>query len=197
MRPAVFLDRDGTLIELVHHLADPRDVRLLPRAGDALRLLRELGYVPVLVTNQSAIGRGLLTVEGLGEVQREFDRQLSASGQCIDGFYFCPHLPQIKDPRVIEHPDRKPGPGMLLRAASELGLDLARSFMIGDTVSDIWAGRNAGCRGTILVRTGYGKDAPADAGADHVVADVWAAAELIRELDAASAQTLQRNGERT
>lgn len=184
MRPAVFLDRDGTLIELVHHLSDPGEVRLLPRAGDALRLLRELGYLSVLVTNQSAIGRGLLTVEGLGLVQAEFDRQLAACGGAIDGFYFCPHRPLITDPTVIEHPDRKPGPGMLLRAARELELDLSRSWMIGDTVSDMWAGRNAGCRATILVRTGYGKDAPPNAGADHVVDDIWAAAELVRELDA-------------
>jgi D-glycero-D-manno-heptose 1,7-bisphosphate phosphatase len=184
------------LIELVHHLADPREVRLLPRSGEAVRLLRELGYLSVLVTNQSAIGRGLLTVEGLGAVQAEFDRQLSACGEKIDGFYFCPHMPLIKDPTVIEHPDRKPGPGMLLRAARELELDLSRSWMIGDTVSDMWAGRNAGCRGTILVRTGYGKDAPASAGADYVVEDVWAAAELIRELDAAP-RMLETHGERT
>jgi D-glycero-D-manno-heptose 1,7-bisphosphate phosphatase len=185
VKKAVFFDRDGTLIELVHHLADPREVRLLPKAGDAVRTLRELGYLSVLVTNQSAIGRGKLTVDGLREVQAEFDRQLAAFDASVDGFYFCPHKPLVTDPTVIEHPDRKPGPGMLLRAAREHGLDLSRSWMIGDTISDMWAGRNAGCRGTILVRTGYGRDAPLGTAIDHVVEDVWAAAELIRRLDAA------------
>jgi D-glycero-D-manno-heptose 1,7-bisphosphate phosphatase len=184
VRRAVFFDRDGTLIELVHHLADPREVRLLPRAGDAIRLLRELGYASVLVTNQSAIGRGKLTVEGLAEVQAEFERQLAEFAARLDGFYFCPHKPLITDPTVIEHPDRKPGPGMLLRATRELELDLSRSWMVGDTISDMWAGRNAGCRGTILVRTGYGADTPLGEAIDHVVEDAWAAAELIRKLDA-------------
>jgi D-glycero-D-manno-heptose 1,7-bisphosphate phosphatase len=188
VRPAVFLDRDGTLIELVHHLSDPRDVRLLPRAGAAVRALRKRGYACVIVTNQSAIGRGLLTVEGLGQVQAEFSKQLAECDTEIDGFYFCAVMPGIKDPTVIEHPDRKPGPGMLLRAASELGLDLSRSFMIGDTVSDVLAGKNAGVRATILVRTGYGSQVPPTFDSvDHVVDDIWAAVELIERQDAALA----------
>lgn len=183
MRRAVFLDRDGTLIELVHHLADPAKVRLLPRAGQAVKALREAGFACVLVTNQSAIGRGKLTVEGLADVHAEVLRQLAQEGTTVDGHYFCPLEPKEKDPRVIEHPDRKPGPGMLLRAASELELDVARSFMIGDTLSDLLAGRNAGCEHTILVRTGYGKDLVDHEGAaDHEVEDLWAASRLILTL---------------
>lgn len=180
MKRAVFLDRDGTLIELVHHLADPAKVRLLPRAAAAVKELRSAGFACVLVTNQSAIGRGLLTVEGLGEVHAELLRQLAEEGTTVDGHYFCALEPKDKNPRVIEHPDRKPGPGMLLRAAVELELDVARSFMIGDTLSDLLAGRNAGCERTILVRTGYGKDLPDHEGAaDHEVEDLWAASRLI------------------
>lgn len=180
MRPAVFLDRDGTVIELVHHLSKPQEVRLLRRAGDAVRELRRLGYACVIVTNQSAIARGLLSVEGLHEVHAEFLRQLAESEANVDGFYFCPEMPVNKDPRIIDHPDRKPGPGMLLRAARELGLDLSKSWMIGDTISDMCAGRNAGCRSTVLVRTGYGADVSLpDAAVDHVVPDLWSAVDLI------------------
>lgn len=182
-RRAAFLDRDGTLIELVHHLADPAKVRLLPGAGAAVRELRAHGLACVLVTNQSAIGRGLLTTEGLYEVHAELLRQLAEEGTELDGFYFCPVEPKVKDPTVIEHPDRKPGPGMLLRAARELELDLASSFMIGDTISDVLAGHNAGCR-SILVRTGYGQsvtETPAEA--CYVVSDVREASKLLLELD--------------
>lgn len=183
MSRAVFLDRDGTVIELVHYLTDPADVKLLPRAGRAIRELRSRGYRCVLVTNQSAIGRGMLDAEGLAEVHAELGRQLAAEGAALDGIYFCPVKPEQKDPRVVEHPDRKPGPGMLLRAAREQGLDLARSWMIGDTTGDLLAGRNAGCRGSILVRTGYGRDTP-EGDADHAVDDLGAAAALIETLDA-------------
>lgn len=183
-RPAVFLDRDGTLIDLVHHLVNPGDVRLDPKAGEAVRRLREKGYACVLVTNQSVIGRGLLTVEGLQEIHRELDRQLKAYGAKLDGLYYCPVAPQTSEQRVIEHPDRKPGPGMLLRAASELGLDVSRSWMVGDSLSDMLAGRNARCKGTILVKTGYGSKVAEDEEAvDHRVDDLWAAMELITKLD--------------
>jgi D-glycero-D-manno-heptose 1,7-bisphosphate phosphatase len=183
LKRAIFLDRDGTLIELVHHLADPAKVRLLPRAAAAVRELRSAGFACVLVTNQSAIGRGLLSVEGLAEVHAEVLRQLAQEGTTVDGHYFCPLEPRQKDPRVIEHPDRKPGPGMLLRAARELELDVSHSFMIGDTLSDLLAGRNAGCEGTILVRTGYGRDLSNHEGAaDHEAEDLWAASRLILTL---------------
>lgn len=182
MRPAAFLDRDGTLIELVHHLTDPQKVRLLPGAAQAVRDLARLGYAVVLVSNQSAIGRGLMTEARLAEVHAEVVRQLAVEGAALDGFYFCPLAPKIEDPTVIEHPDRKPGPGMLQRAARELGLELGRSFMVGDAVSDVLAGKNAGCRASILVRTGYGERDLAYQAADHAVESLVAAAELIGRL---------------
>jgi D-glycero-D-manno-heptose 1,7-bisphosphate phosphatase len=183
VRPAVFIDRDGTLIELVHHLTDPAKVRVLPNAAKALRELRRHGYACVLVSNQSVVGRGLLTLEGLAEVHAELARQLALEDASLDGYYFCPVAPVLKDPTVIEHPDRKPGPGMLLRAAAELELDLAASWMIGDAVSDVLAGRNAGCKASILVRTGYGDEPGAAAHADHVASDFWTATQVVLELD--------------
>ena len=180
MRPAVFLDRDGTIIEERHYLCDPAGVRLLPGAAEAIIALRERGFACVIVSNQSGIGRGLFTVEQLELVQAELARRLEAAGAALDGWYYCPEAPRGEDRSAIEHPDRKPGPGMLLRAAAELGLDLSRSWMVGDMLSDLLAGRNAGCRGSILVRTGYGSrlESPGDA-ADHVAADLREAAAWI------------------
>ena len=179
LKQAAFLDRDGTIIELVHHLNDPADVRLIDGAGEAIAALRAAGWRPVIITNQSVIGRGKLTEAGLAEVHAEMNRQLAPFGAEINDIYFCPLAPTIKDNTVIEDPMRKPGPGMLLQAAAELGLDLAASWMVGDTVSDMLAGRNAGCR-TILVRTGYGAQfAHGRASIDHTVTDMSEAAEII------------------
>ena len=156
MTPAVFLDRDGTVIELVHHLTDPGDVSLIPGAAAAIARLNAAGFKVVIVTNQSVIGRGKLTVDGLEAVHAEMIRQLQSGGAAVDAIYFAPQAPVTRDPTIIEHPDRKPGPGMLESAARDHGIDLAGSIMVGDTVSDLLAGRNAGVMATVLVRTGYG-----------------------------------------
>lgn len=185
MRPAVFLDRDGTLIEEAHYLSDPEGVRLLPGAAAAIKRLHAAGFAAVVVTNQSAIARGMLTEARLAEIHAELERQLRAEGATLDAILHCPVAPVGSDRRVVEHSDRKPGPGMLLRAARELGLDLARSWMVGDLISDLLAGRNAGVRGTILVRTGYGAEVDAtDPAVDLVAEDLMEAVELV--LSAAS-----------
>lgn len=182
MKPAVFLDRDGTLIELVHYLSDPEDVRLVDGAPRAIRILNDAGYACVIVTNQSAIGRGLITVTRLAEIHDRLEDQLAAHDLHVEGIYFCPEAPKGDGQRAIEHPDRKPGPGMLLRAARELDLDLAQSWMIGDSLSDVLAGRNAGCRGSILVRTGYGKRHVDETDAfDFIADDLLGAATIILE----------------
>lgn len=178
-RPAVFLDRDGTLIELVHHLTDPTDVRLLPGAGEAVARLRAAGLPVVVVTNQSVIGRGKLTEAGLEAVHAEMARQLTAVGTMVDAIHVCPEAPRGTDPLVIEHPLRKPAPGLLLEAARTHGLALERSWMVGDAASDMLAGRHAGCQ-TALVRTGADAGSERDIpGADHIVADLSEAASLI------------------
>ena len=159
-RPAVFLDRDGTIIEHVHYLADPAKVRLLPAAAPALRRFLDAGYALVVITNQSAIGRGMITVDQYEQVDAEMRRQLLAEGVRLAGVYYCPELPVGDDLTVVTHADRKPGGGMLVRASHDLGLDRSKSWMIGDMISDALAGRNAGCLGSLLVRTG--KQPPVD-----------------------------------
>ncbi len=184
MRRAVFLDRDGTLIEQVHHLNDPSQVRLLPSVGQSIRQLRGHGYACVVVTNQSGIGRGLQTVSDLLEVYDEIVRQLRAYDATLDGWYYCPAVPKSRDRTQIEYEERKPGPGLLIRAAQELSLELSRSWMVGDMISDVLAGRNAGCLGTVLVRTGYGRDQPQDHEAiDFVVDSLKDAVQVILEQD--------------
>ena len=155
-RPAVFLDRDGTLIEHVPYLDDPTRVRLLPSTGEALRRLADAGFARVLVTNQSGIGRGRITHECVEKIHWEVQSQLAEQGASLDAVYYCPLVPSESDRTRLEHPDRKPGPGMLLRAARDLSLDLATSWMVGDLISDALAGHYARCRGSILVRTGIG-----------------------------------------
>ena len=180
-RPAVFLDRDGTIIEHVHYLSNPLDVRLIPGAAQAVRRLRHAGYACVVVTNQSAIGRGMITTEQLGRIHDEMNRQLAAEDAAVDAIYYCPEAPVNDDRTVIEHSDRKPGPGMLFRASDDLTLDLDASWMIGDMISDVLAGLNAGCPGNILVRTGKElTEADSGPGIEYQIADdIGAAADLI------------------
>lgn len=180
-QPAVFLDRDGTVIELVHHLTDPEDVVLIDRAAEAVAALRLAGYRIVIVTNQSVIGRGKLTEAGLAEIHEVMQMRLTAADPAaiVDAIYFCPVEPTLKNPLVIEHPMRKPGPGMLLQAAREHAIDLSSSWMIGDTVSDMLSGRHAGCR-TTLVQTGYGAEYCHDANfIDYTARNLADAANLI------------------
>jgi D,D-heptose 1,7-bisphosphate phosphatase len=181
-RPAVFLDRDGTLIRHVHYLSNPDGVQLLPGAAEALVTLHRAGFVCVLVTNQSAIGRGMITEDRLQDIHLEMNRQLAERGAFLDGIYYCPDVPSGDDRTVVENQGRKPGPGMLLQAASELDLDLSESWMVGDLVSDVLAGLNAGCR-SILVASGQTMNPKADiealAGRYLSASDFAAAAELI------------------
>ncbi|MBL4701992.1 HAD family hydrolase [bacterium AH-315-I18] len=178
-RPAIFLDRDGTIIKQVHHLVDPEFVELLPGAADAINLFRDAGYACVVITNQSVIGRGMLTEAGLKAINQRMFAQLAKQGAKLDGLYFCPIAPAKKgDRQAIEHPDRKPGPGMLLRAAMEMNLDLSRSWMIGDMASDVLAGKNAQCKGSVLLLSGNATEADFEH-ADFVEPTLVGAAQLI------------------
>lgn len=183
MKPAVFLDRDGTMIEQVHHLHRVEDVRVYPFTAEALRRLQDAGFAIVVVTNQSVVGRGLLTLDGLSAIHQEMLNQLGRP-QLIDGIYFSTSVPVAADRTVVveDDPDRKPGPGLLLRAAQDLGLDLKNSWMVGDMVSDLLAGKNAGCRGSILVRTGYGEETLAKGhSADFIVDTLLDAVNVVVE----------------
>ena len=150
-QPAVFFDRDGTLIEHVHYLVDPKRVRLLPNAAEAINRLRSMGFLCVVVTNQSVIEKKLLDLPGLELIHAEMIRQLAAQGSRLDAVYHCPLASIGSDPTQIEFEDRKPGPGMLHRAAKELEIDLSRSWMIGDSISDVLAGHHAGCRCSLWI----------------------------------------------
>ena len=184
-RPAVFLDRDGTLNVDRSYLTKPEQLQLLPNIGIALQQLRSAGFALVVVTNQSGIGRGWMTEVELQSVHDEMTQQLSQLGVFLDGVYHCPAAPLSTDPLVSDHPERKPAPGMLLRAAQELHLDLQRSWMIGDALRDIMAGQNAGCRGCIWVRTGQPLDEARRAVARpfHSADDLLAAARHILQHD--------------
>lgn len=180
--PAVFLDRDGTLIEDVHFLCDPAQIRLLPGAASALLRLRDAGFRCVLVTNQSAVGRGMITEAQLQEIHAEMSRILAAEGSLLDGIYYCPDLPPREGSPVPPSGNRKPAPGMLLRAAADLGLDLESSWMVGDKIIDVQAGLNAGCRSILLTSGTEGLSSlEARSEAEHYLCapDLAAAAELI------------------
>jgi histidinol-phosphate phosphatase family protein len=144
---AVFLDRDGTLMEEVDYCRDPARIRVYPGVPEALRKIKAAGWRTFIVTNQSGIGRGLMTEAQYRAVQEELLRQLGAG--VIDEVYFCPDPPGIPSTR------RKPAPGMVWEAAAAYDIDLPHSFFIGDKSADIECGQRAGAR-TILVLTGYG-----------------------------------------
>ena len=153
MHPAIFLDRDGVLIEnRSDYVRDWSQVKLIPEAIHALSLTPARNYKIVIVTNQSAIGRGLVQLEKAEEINRRLIDLIQHNGGQVDGVYICPHKPD--DDCFC----RKPRPGLLLQAANELSLDLQRSWMIGDAWSDVQAGQRAGVRHTILLKTGRGTE---------------------------------------
>lgn len=167
--PAVFLDRDGTLMRDVDYCGLPENVEVFPQAAPALRRLKENGYKLIIITNQSGIGRGYFTEEEYRAVETEFNRQLGDG--LIDASYFAPDLPGASTIR------RKPGPGMIFEAQRDHLIDLRRSFVVGDKASDIGSGQNAGVR-TILVRTGYGVG-ETNCRPDWIAADIGEAADII------------------
>ncbi len=167
--PAVFIDRDGTIMEDRDYCADPSEVKLFPGAPEALRRLKSNGFKLIIVTNQSGIGRGLFTLDQYRAVEAEVLRQLGAG--LIDGTYFCPHLPG-------QHCScRKPATGMILEATREYQVDFSRSFLVGDKEIDVECARNAGVR-SIRVKTGPQRDT-SDSTADWVAEDLRAAVEII------------------
>jgi D-glycero-D-manno-heptose 1,7-bisphosphate phosphatase len=168
---AVFLDRDGTLIDLVPYLHDPAGVRLVPGAATALRKLGAAGWARVLVTNQSGVARGYYTLHDVERVHARVLELLRAEGVDLEAIEICPHHPEHGSPCDC----RKPAPGMLTRAAARLGIDPRHSWVIGDRWEDIAAGAPLGCRG-ILVMTGYGREQLAD-GADPALVAATAVAE--------------------
>jgi histidinol-phosphate phosphatase family protein len=186
-RRAVFLDRDGTVSRYVEYCRRPKDLSLLPGAGEAIKRLNHRGLAVIVVTNQSAIGRGWLTVRMLEAIHQKMRRELRRAGARIDQIYFCPHRPE--DGCGC----RKPASGMFERAAQELRLELRESYMIGDRALDVASGMAIGAR-TILVRTGHPPEPGQQARPDFEAATLAEAVEWImareRELDSVAAGTV-------
>lgn len=161
LKSAVFVDRDGTINEESGYLFRKEDCRFIPGSIEAIAQLSRDGFLVVVVTNQSGIARGYYNEADLEQLHRYMSCEIAAAGGKVAGWYHCPHHPDY--PADAAQCDcRKPLPGMLHRAASELGIDLASSWMIGDKIADIKAGIAAGCQ-AILVKTGYGEEAAASA----------------------------------
>jgi D-glycero-D-manno-heptose 1,7-bisphosphate phosphatase len=169
LRPAIFIDRDGTIMQDADYCSDPKQVRVFRRVPEVLARLKSKGFKLIIITNQSGIGRGFFSVEQYRAVDAEILRQLGTD--LIDATYFCPHTPE-------QGCDcRKPSPGMILQAAREHRIDLTRSFLIGDRETDVECGCKLGVR-TIRVRTGLDWNT-ADSMADWVTEDFAAAVEVI------------------
>jgi D-glycero-D-manno-heptose 1,7-bisphosphate phosphatase len=180
-RPALFVDRDGTIIREAGYLSDPDDVELLPGAAEGLARFQAAGYLVIIVTNQSGIARGYYSEAEYRAVQAEVVHRLAEAGIRVLDAYHCPHLPEITGPC----PCRKPGTELFRKASREHRLDLGRSVFVGDRLRDVAPARELGGIG-ILVRTGYGREEAAGAGASFLVArDLADAAHLV--LDARGA----------
>jgi D-glycero-D-manno-heptose 1,7-bisphosphate phosphatase len=158
LQPAVFLDRDGTMNVDIGYVSSPDQLVLYPWAAESVRLINQAGLKAIVVTNQSGVARGLYDEETLYRIHDRFARDLKREDALLDGIYYCPHHPRIGEPHYQILCDcRKPAPGMLLKAQREHGIDLTRSFVIGDKASDIEMADRAGAR-SVLVLTGYGRE---------------------------------------
>ena len=183
MRPAAFLDRDGTIIEEVGYLNRIERLALFPWTIDAIRALNGAGVAVVVVTNQAGVGHGYFDEEFVRDTHRRIDATLRAGGAYVDGYYYCPHHPTAKlDVYRQACECRKPGTGMLRLAAAELDLDLPRSYVVGDRWGDVELARAAGAR-AVIVTTGYASaKEPRSEGsaiADHVADNLAGAAGWI------------------
>ena len=182
---AVFFDKDGTLVDDVPYNIDPDRIRLAPGAGTAVRALVSAGYRLVVVSNQSGVARGRFEEAALGPVEARIRSLLRAENATLDAFAYCPHLPDGSVVRyAVACECRKPAPGLLLRVASRLGIDLRRSWMVGDILDDIEAGHAAGCR-AVLVGGDHESEwrlSPSRI-PDHTAADLAGAADVILATD--------------
>lgn len=185
MRPAVFLDRDGTINEQMGYVNHLSRFHLLPRAAAAIRLLNQAGVPVVVVSNQSGVGRGYFPVSLVDEVHARMMDELAREGARVDGLYVCPHHPEAKVEKYRLACDcRKPKTGLFTAAARELQLDLSASYVVGDRWTDLKAAANCGATG-VLVLTGYGRGdllymAPVEVVQPrHVAEDIYAAVQWI------------------
>lgn len=156
-RRAVFIDRDGTLSEEVGYINHPSRFRLFPYAGAAIKHLNENGWLAVVTTNQAGVARGYFSEEMIATVHAAMTKDLENDGARLDAIYYCPHHPSVGEPQYrVDCDCRKPKPGLISRAARELGIELSESWMVGDRYSDVELARNAGVK-SAFVLSGYGR----------------------------------------
>jgi D-glycero-D-manno-heptose 1,7-bisphosphate phosphatase len=178
MRPAVFLDRDGTMVHEIGYLHRIEDVRWFPFTVDAIRLLNRAGFLVCVTTNQSGVALGMYEEETVRALHAHLDARLRAGGARVDGWYYCPHHPRGTVAAFSQTCDcRKPASGLVRRAAAALDIDVTRSFVIGDKQADLELAANVGARG-VLVQTGHGADA-VRAHAGHVPGAAHVATDLM------------------
>ena len=155
---AIFIDRDGTLNEDVGYISDPKEFRLFDFAPEAVRLINNSGFLVIVLTNQSGIARGFLTEEILGRLHDKMESELASRGARIDRIYFCPHHPEIGEPPYkVDCDCRKPKSGLILQAATEMDVNLKKSYVVGDRYRDMEMGQAVGATG-VLVLTGFGRE---------------------------------------
>jgi D,D-heptose 1,7-bisphosphate phosphatase len=165
---AIFLDRDNTLIEDPGYINDPEQVKLLEGVPEALIALKSMGYKLVVVSNQSAVARGIVTEEVLAQIHRRLEQLLAEEGASLDRIYYCPYHPDGAIPKYRRDSDlRKPSPGMLLEASRDMDIDLAESWMVGNGAGDIEAGARAGCKTILLDSRGRVRLEPGRPGPDY------------------------------
>ncbi|HEY5220725.1 MAG TPA: HAD family hydrolase [Candidatus Paceibacterota bacterium] len=182
-RPAVFLDRDGTIIRQVELLHKPSQLKLFPAAAPAIKAFNKMGYLVVIVTNQPVVARGMIGPKEVDHIHAVLIDRLGKRGATIDAVYYCPHHPlaNVKKYRMVCK-CRKPAPGMILQAAKDHGIDLKKSFLIGDSTQDILAGNRAKVK-MILVRTGHGGKDPwqHEGKPDFIVRDLAGTVNIIKK----------------
>ena len=181
MERAVFLDRDGTIIEDVGYLNECSKIRFLPRVSEAIRLLNENGFKVIIATNQSGVARGFFTEETVREINRYIQESLAKQGALIDKTYYCPYHIEgtIKEYKKECH-CRKPNPGMMEEAAGEFGIDLKNSFVIGDKISDIEAGHRAECKTILLAnKMSPGREKEITSMPHHIATDLYKAVKWL------------------
>ncbi|MFX0001890.1 MAG: D-glycero-beta-D-manno-heptose 1,7-bisphosphate 7-phosphatase [Candidatus Hodarchaeota archaeon] len=150
---AVFLDRDGVINKEVNYLSNPKNFKFIKGSIEALKILKQKGFLLIIITNQAGIARGFFTEETLKTIHNKMISRLEKQGIELDDIYYCPHHPDFTGPCNC----RKPNPAMILKAKSKYNIDLTKSYMVGDTLNDIQTGKAANCK-TVLVLTGYGKE---------------------------------------
>ncbi len=180
-RIAVFIDRDGTIIEELEYLKDLERIRLIPHSADAIRSLNEREILAIIVSNQAGVARGYFLEETVRKINERLEELLSKEGAHLDAIYYCPHHPEFGSPEYRKDCNcRKPKPGMLWKSAKKFHLNLKDCYVIGDRADDIRLAQNGGAKG-ILVLTGYGQKAKEEIKPDHMAKDLYQAVRWILE----------------